>query len=213
LWIIEINSGGKVVRRILMGIVGVTFLLFCLAGQSMAIGFGGYLEVAGGDGEFEYEFGNEFGVDSGTASIGFVMDTDLADKGVFNYRLNVGYEEFDIEDNAGGSLELDGLVVANTFGFALIRKPDFRWWIGPQVRIGIYNGESRTNPWVDYDLFSFGFGGVTGVNFVTSSVTISPSFGILTTGFVGESNGYGNSVDFNGLMTTAFLNIAVLFGK
>ncbi len=105
------------------------------------------------------------------------------------------------------------MVVANTFGFALIRNPDFRWWIGPQVRVGFHSGEVDTDPLTDYELVSFGLGAVTGFNFMAGNVCISPSLGILTTGFAGETDSPDFDEEFEGAITTAFLNIAVLFGK
>lgn len=200
-------------KKIMMGFVVVSFLLLGLAGQAMAIGLGGYLEAGGGDGEFEYEYFSDFDVDVDAGAFGFVLDTDLTDNGVFNYRLNVGLERLDLEDDFGDTLELGGLVVANTFGFAIVRNPDFRWWIGPQIRVGLYGGELESDPSADYGLVSFAVGGVTGINFLTGKFCVSTSLGILSTGFAGETDELGLDREFDGNATTAFLNIAFMFAK
>ncbi len=197
-------------KRVLLGIIGVSLLL---CGQAAAAGFGGYLEGARGDGEFEYQYSSDFDVDTEASGFGFVMDTDLSDRGPFNYRLNVGFERLDLEDDFGDTLELEGLVVANTFGFAFVRRPDFRWWAGPQIRIGFYEGELASDPTSDYEMVSFGFGGVTGVNFVTNNVCFSASLGILATGYAGEEDTPGSSRDVDGGTSTAFVNVAFLFGR
>lgn len=200
-------------RKNLLVSVVVAFFLFCTAGQVLAIGLGGYLEAAGGDGDFEYESSPEFDVDVAAAGLGFVLDTDLTDNGVFNYRLNVGFESLDLDDDFDDTLELGGLVVANTFGFAIIRQPNFRWWAGPQIRVGFYNGEVDIDPDTDYDLVSFGIGGVMGVNFMAGNVCFSTSLGLLATEFTGEADGPGYNEDIDGSTTTAFLNFAVMFGN
>jgi len=200
-------------RKILRVSVVASFFLFCTAGQVLAIGLGGYFEVAGGDGEFEYDDSPEFDVDATAGGFGFVLDTDLTDNGIFNYRLNVGFESLDLEDDFNDTLELGGLVVANTFGFAIIKQPDFRWWVGPQIRFGFYGGELESDPVTDYGLVSFGIGGVTGINFMAGNVCFSTSIGILSTGFAGEADGPGYNEDFDGNTASAFLNFAVLFGN
>ncbi len=199
--------------KIWLGIVVVAALLFCSAGQVMAVGFGAYLEGARGDGEFQFDYSPEFDVDAETRAFGFVLDTDLTDRGVFNYRLNVGYEALDLDDNTGDTLELEGLVVANTFGFGIIRKPDFRWWLGPQIRVGLYNGEAQSDSLTDYDLVSFGYGAVTGINVMAGNTCVSTSLGVLTTVYAGETDGPGFNENFDADVTTVFVNLSVLFGN
>lgn len=200
-------------NKLWMGIVVSAVFLFSLAGQAMAIGYGGYLELGGGDGEFEFEHSSKFDIDASAVAVGFILDTDLSDRGVFNYRLNVGYDQMRLEDVTGDTPELGGLVVANTFGFAFIRKPNFRWWAGPQVRVGYYTGALESDPRVDFELLSFGIGGVTGLNFKAGNLWISPSLGVVTTGFAGETSEPGLDREFSGNETTAFLNLAFLFGQ
>jgi len=200
-------------KKILIGILVVSFTVFGLAGQSLAVGFGGYIEGVQGDGEFDQDNSSKFDVDADATSFGFVMDSDLTDKGVFNYRLNVGYEKLDLKDDVGATVELAGLVVANTFGFAIIKKPTFRWWIGPQIRLGFYRGDLDVDSSIDYDLVSLGLGGVTGINFVNDNLCVSTSIGILSTGFAGETDEPGPNRDVDGHTNTVFLNISFLFGK
>jgi len=200
-------------RRLSEFFVALVLLLYCLTGQALAMGIGGYIEGASGDGEFEYEFSSKFDVDAEAGGFGFVMDSNLNGNGVFSYRLNLGFERLDLEDKFGDTLELGGLVSSHTFGFALINKSGFRWWAGPQLRAGIFTGELDSDPLTDYDLVSFGVGGVTGVNIVSGHLCISPSLGIITTGYAGETDSINSNEDFEGATTTIFVNIAVLFGN
>jgi hypothetical protein len=204
--------GGKVMKKLMLSLA-VLLLLFAPAGQALAVGLGGYLEWAGGGGEFEYEFSSDFDVDAEAAGFGFVLDTDLSGTGDFSYRLNVGLERLDLEDDFGDTLELGGLVIGNTFGFTLARSPDLRWWAGPQIRLGFYGGELESDPVTDYGLVSLGFGAVTGVNFMTGKACISTSLGLLATGYAGEADGRFTNEDFDGTTTTVFLNVALLFGN
>lgn len=178
-----------------------------------AAGVGAYAEFATGSGDFEYDFSPEFDVDAESAGVGFVFDTNLSGPQVFNYRLNVGYERLDLEDDFNTTLELDGLVIDNTFGFALASSPTFRWWLGPQVRIAFYNGETD-NGFEEIDLAAFGVGAVTGMNFHNGNLCASVSLGARITGYAGESeDAFGFTTDLEGNTGTVFLNLAMLFGR
>jgi hypothetical protein len=177
-----------------------------------AAGIGGYAEFGTGSGDFEYDFSPEFDVDARSAGFGFVFDSNLAGPRIFNYRLNIGYERLELEDDFSTTLDLDGLVIDNTFGFALAGSPTFRWWLGPQVRIGFYNGETDDG-FEEVDLAAFGIGAVTGMNFMTGNVCMSVSLGARITGYAGESEALGITTDLEGNTGTVFLNLAMLFGN
>jgi hypothetical protein len=200
-------------RKLLVGVAVVAVALFGLAGRSLAGGIGMYVEGATGSGDFEYEPFGSFAVDAEAKGFGLVLDTDLSDRGLFNYRLQVGYERLELPDDFGGALELDGGVVVNTFGFALLRKPTLRWWAGPQIKLGLYDGGLNANPPGDYKLVGVGLGLVSGVNIVGDNLVFSPSFGVMLNSYAGETNALGPVQDINADTTTAFVNLAILFGR
>ena len=200
-------------KKIFLVIMVVAFSLSFLPEQAQAFGFGGYVEGSKGDGEFKYEHSSDFDVDADATGIGFVMDTNLGGKRIFNYRLNVGYEKLNLEDDFGETLELEGLVVANTFGFAMVRNQNFRWWIGPQIRVGAYSGDLNRDSSVNYDLVSFGVGGVMGFNYLTGDFCVSTTLGVLRTGYSGETDEPGPNRDVDGHTNTVFLNVAFMFGN
>lgn len=200
-------------RKLLVFVAVVAVALVGLAGQSRAGGIGLYAEGASGSGDFEYEPFGSFDVDAESKGFGLVLDTNLSDRGLFNYRLNVGYEQLTLPDDFGTDLELDGGVVASSFGFALLRRADLRWWAGPQLKLGLFDGSLNTNTSGDYKLVSVGAGLVTGVNVVGENMTFSASVGVMLNSYVGETNEYGPVQDINADTTTGFLNLAVLFGR
>ena len=79
-----------------------TCFLAGLPGRAEAVSVGPYVDLAGGSGEFEWDYsGYEFDVDTSTAAVGFALDTDPFGKNIFSYRLNVGFEEQVLEDDFG----------------------------------------------------------------------------------------------------------------
>jgi len=200
-------------RKILIGVAVVAVALFGLAGQSMAIGFGVYAEGALGSGEFEYEPFGPFDVDAESKGFGLVYDSNLSYQRLFNYRLNIGYEHLELPADSGDALELDGWVITNTFGFALASRPESRWWAGPQIKLGGFDGSVNGSAFGDYKLALLGVGLVAGVNIVTENLTFSPSFGLMLNSYGGETNALGPVQDINADTTTGFLNVAVLFGR
>ncbi|NNK85132.1 MAG: hypothetical protein HKO91_06230, partial [Desulfobacterales bacterium] len=89
----------------------LTVLLF--ASNSFAAGFGFYFDYGSGSGEAEYDISgaDEFDIDTDFFGGGIQFETNpLTKNKVFSYRLQVGYEAREIEDDYDGKFELDGLV-------------------------------------------------------------------------------------------------------
>ena len=150
------------------------FIVFIGVTRVYAVGLGPYIELGSGGGDLDDDY-STYNVDTSSTGFGFVLDTSHRDSKVFNYRLNVGYEKHDIEFPAGGTIELDGLSIDNTFGFSVVRKKNVRFWLGPQISLAYYTGRHDN---VDYSLAAFGIGPVLGVNFPMGPVaTISLSGG------------------------------------
>ncbi|HEY3176703.1 MAG TPA: hypothetical protein VGK94_13190 [Candidatus Polarisedimenticolia bacterium] len=189
------------------------------ADRAFAVGLGGYLSVGGGKADWTYDFDVAGDVDAdgdtGRAGLGFVMEIHPAGPSLFNYRLGVGYEafgaDFDFDNGPSDELELVGLVMDHTFGFALMRHDVARLWIGPQVRIGLYGGGFDDLPG---DVFAaeFGIGGAFGANFhVGDAFTISTVAGIRVSGYgaSNDDNGVAEG-DITGAGGSAFLNLAFM---
>lgn len=190
------------------------------APNSYAVGFGFFGELEAGDGEFEFDFGDEFDVDSKAYSLGVSFDTDPIGQKVFSYRLNVGYSNLELEDDESVTLELDGFVIDNTFCFGLVRSPNTKVWIGPQVRLGYYSGDSGHLSYdggdfgddIDIELTTFAIAGTIGANFRgvgNSSFTLN--IGVRISGFAGEVEYLSLDEDIEGDTTTYFINVGALF--
>jgi len=211
----------------LMMFVVPAFLLTLASGVSAGVGLGPYVDLSGGSGELEWDSGGgTWDVTAGSGAIGFVLDTAPRGSATFNYRLNVGLESQSLEDDDGVTMDVGGLVVENVFGFALVKKPNLRWWAGPLVRFGFYSGETddyyvlgdRTK--TESDLFEFGIGAVTGVNIPvgkSKKLILAPSAGVRFIAISGEGTvknlDTGTSVtdDLSGGISTVFVNFALLF--
>ena len=101
---------------------------------------------------------------------GFVLDNNVAGQSVFNYRLNLGADA--VIDQIGGvvdpvptTYDFSGVRFnwINNFGFALVRAPGLRWWLGPQQGLFVLNESDAGGS----GIFSFdgAVGLVTGLNF------------------------------------------------
>jgi hypothetical protein len=180
-----------------------------------AVAVGPYVDLSKGSGEFEWDgASNTFDIDASSAAVGFVLDTAPTNEGVFNYRLNVGVARQDLDFDVfsvGTTYELTGLAIENVFGFALVREPGLRWWVGPLIDVGFYGGESEDGS-TDVGVFELGIGAATGMNFrAGSNVIIAPSIGFRLTGAAGNAERAGVEQDFSAGFTTGFVNLAVLF--
>ena len=124
-----------------------------------------------GDSDYDLEY------DINHIGFGFVMDTRVARAGVFNYKLNLGYESVDYgftNDEKFGRISLD-----NTFGFGVLQTRVVRLWIGPQVRLAYmrYNYEYDSGS-TEINIFGLGLAPVFGANFNFGDVvSICPELG------------------------------------
>jgi hypothetical protein len=214
-------------NKLLFALVALIFTTSLWCSNALAVGIGGYVDVSGGSGDYEWDSDvQRWDIDTSAAAVGFVLDTAPMNERTFNYRLNAGLAAQDVEADDGINLEAGGIYAENIFGFALIRNENVRWWLGPLVRVGIYSGETDTfnisggTRQIDFDYIEFGFGAVTGVNFnINDRVILAPSLGFRICAFAGtgEINDYIGGwhyyfeEDFSGNATSAFANFAVLF--
>lgn len=196
----------------------------CLAGLwasgASAAGLGFYGTLEGGDGEWEEEIGGpdlEYDGDLSRAGFGFAFDTELGRQANFNYRMAVSVQGVDADFDLEGStftdeLDLQGVVVDNTFGFSIYTDEVTRLWVGPRVRIGVFEGELDSAPSVDVSLAELGIGGVFGANFNAGpTVTFGLEAGFMFSGYGGEIDDFGGDNDLTGTSANLFLNGLVLF--
>jgi len=203
-------------------LVASLVVLLLWSPNSFAVGLGVFVDGSEGSGEAEWdsEF-DSWDIDSKTGAVGFVLDTSPTDESVFNYRLNVGFARQELEDENNVELKSNGIYAENIFGFAFIKKENFRWWAGPLVRVGYYSGDTGTvrtgtNTYrVDLDYAEFGIGAVTGLNFKAGNVVLSPSVGFRISGYAGEGeirDEFGTFTDdIEAHSTNAFANFSVMF--
>lgn len=208
-----------------MRILSIVFLatIVCVGGtasESRAFGLGPYLSLHQGSAEFDE--GREF--DPEYTGVGIVLDTAVAKPSVFNYRLNLGYEEwggdFDDMDIEGSSVVLD-----NTFGFKLMSNRIMRLWMGPQLHLSygqadIPAGTSTFTYDDSTDFVGIGIGAVLGANFHLPVVSIAPTLGfryqhnasdtVETTTYSNGSYSY-ESFDMSYDETRVMLNVNFLF--
>ncbi|MDL1968971.1 MAG: hypothetical protein LWW97_10630 [Deltaproteobacteria bacterium] len=212
-----------------------------------AAGIGFYLSHGIGDGaaDFNEDYDSddwwndlESSGDAKFSGYGFIFDTAVAKDEVFNYRLQIGYEDaeydidsvydgdlhIDISDFVGNfKLDIDRFVIDNTFGFGIVRKENFRIWIGPQLRIGYMSGDGTmtlidgTKLNLDFDDgLVLGLAPVIGVNFnFINNLTIGVDLGYRFNFFVGSvDKTYYRLFDsgyFYGNDDTFFINFAFIY--
>jgi len=209
-----------------------------------ASGIGFYLSRGIGNTDFNEDYDDddrwadlESSGDAKFFGCGFILDTAVAKDKVFNYRLQIGYEDVeydldsvhnedlsrDISANVSNfELNIDRFVIDNTFGFGIVRIPNFRLWIGPQLRIGYMSGDGTltfihgTKHKLDFDGLVLGIAPVIGANFnLINNLTIGVDLGYRFNFFVGSldktSSSSYDSGNFYGNDDTLFINFALIY--
>lgn len=220
-------KGKASLGRILTLALTIATMLGISAGRAeAATAMGPYFNLSSGSGTLEWDSDNfDFDVDTNSVAAGFALDSAPTGQSTFNYRLNVGLEGQELEDDYNETLEMGGLVIENVFGFALVHHQDFRWWAGPLLRIGFYSGETDEHYdtfgdryKTEADLFEFGVGLATGINLRIGPHTyLAPSAGIRFIGVSGSGTVKNLDLhtqyddDLTGDMTNVFVNFSLLF--
>jgi hypothetical protein len=149
------------------------------------------------------------------------MDTRVARAGVFNYRLNLGYESVDYgfdNDEKFSRISLD-----NTFGFGVLQTRIVRLWLGPQVRLAYmryYYEYDSGNGSSEINLVGLGLAPVFGANFNLGSViSICPELGYRFEFYGGqESYNYddgfyssSDEIDYVSVNREFFIKLSIIF--
>ena len=192
----------------------VILLLVPISAYS-AVGIG--IELGGGSGSFdENDVIGQVDVDSGYANFSFVYDSNpYAEIGNFAYRLNIGLENHNYEDDFNVTMETGALVFDNTFAFTVAKSGNANIWLGPQIRVGFMSGETDVTFFGDPIELSggmFGLGVALGTNIKTSeTMGVSLSVGLRKTRLGGETKSGPFDDDFTGRVGEGYMNLALLF--
>ena len=191
--------------------------VFCAAftaSQALAASYGFYFEGAGGIGSMDFESDNATDTDVEAYGFGFVADTNATGKKALGWRMEVGLESMDIDFDTGYSLDLDGLAVEAALEIPLKKSGVVRWWFGPLVRLGIYNGDFSGIGDDNVDVYTAAAGAALGMNLFPNpegsfctAVTVGGRF----TGLYAQHDAPGETDEGLGWQTTGFLNIAFLW--
>ena len=210
-----------------------------------ALGIGGYFTFGSGKVEFKEDWSNsdEFFEqrNKGDATYfggGFVLDTAVAKDKVFNYRLQLGYErgkfefdsvrdedlDIDISDDVEDfEFDVNQYIFDNTFGFGIVRTEFFRLWLGPQIRLGVMEGDGSgslisTGEKYDYEFFGgiLGIAPVIGGNFnLRNNLTLGVDLGYRYSLIVGnldkEGGGISDSDTWYGNEHNFFINFVIMY--
>jgi len=155
-----------------------------IAGSAHATGWGGYVGYGRSEGYVEIDtfFGTvDLDHNRDAVEFGFVLDTNLAQDRLFNYRLRVGLVAGDREYADGFDTveeETFGVAIENTFGFGIVRTPTVRLWIGPSLRLEVDGCTDCDDFGYDSTFIGFGAGPEIGLNInIGDHFTIGPSVG------------------------------------
>lgn len=164
--------------------------------------------------EGDYE-DSDYEMDLSHIGIGFVLDTRVANPGVFNYRMNINYETVDLGNEDQWKDGFNSFSIDNTFGFAVLQTTVVRMWIGPQIRIAYMRFSHDDYP-VDVNLIGLALAPVLGANFnLGRVVSLCPELGYRFS-FYGGSMSWDSEYDIDDRAWTMnnrefFLRFNILF--
>lgn len=170
--------------RFAFGLVWVLASLLMLAGSAHASGWGAYFEYGHSDGNVEFEdFGelpDEFAdavedqdFDKDLIGLGLMFDTNVAKDKLFNYRIGFGWQHT-LRDGDSGDIDGNGFALSQSFGFGVLRRPNYRVWLGPVVRI---NFDAYDEDGADLYSVNVGAGPQLGLNYhLNDKISLTGSF-------------------------------------
>ncbi|ALC16302.1 hypothetical protein DSOUD_1523 [Desulfuromonas soudanensis] len=170
-------------------------LLLLLSSPVYAGGIGIFL--SGGEVEAKWD-GDITAVDSDGwhRDFGLTIDSNLATDRLFNYRMELGRAEWEIDsfNKPGVDAELDGLVMTHTFGFGGLIAPPLRLWFGPELRFTRIDGELDGETARDIDLFGYGLGAAVGLNYnLPGRLTLAAKSGFVMMRYLGNGPNWNGS--------------------
>jgi hypothetical protein len=175
----------------------MVLLLLLIASPVCAGGIG--IFFTGGDVEAEWD-GDITSIksDGWHRDFGLTIDSNLATDRLFNYRMELGRAEWEVDsfNNSGVDADLDGLVMTHTFGFGGLIAPPVRLWFGPELRFTRLDGElDGVTAARDIDLFGYGLGAAVGLNYnLPGRLTLAAKSGFVMMRYLGNGPNWDGSV-------------------
>jgi hypothetical protein len=137
--------------------------------------------------------GGGYGWDSDTRHTGAGLALEMP-TGFFrlSYRLGLGWERIEGEGKNGGpDHTLEGLVFDQDLTYDLFASPAMRFWIGPELRLGFFDGSFDNASLGDRNYFAAGIGPVLGLDLALNpSLALSWKLGYLFTWYSPEGNSW-----------------------
>lgn len=190
-------------------IMPTTSLATGLGIQIPSIGRGTANYTIEGDYEdFDYE------KDISHFGFGFVLDTRVANPGVFNYRMNINYESVNLGTDDEWEDGFGRFAIDNTFGFAVLQTTIVRLWLGPQIRVAYMKYNTSDDHPIEVNLIGLAVAPIFGANFnIGSVVSLCPELGYRFSFYAG-SGGYEDETDTDPMNMDNkefFLRLNILF--
>ena len=194
-------------------------ILFFLPSSIFAASFGIYADYGSGSGEADVDtIGlDDIDIDTNLVGLGFQMETDPMSKNrVFSYRCQAGLEARDLKEKDGVTFELAGVMLNNTFAFGSNVSDNVRIWVGPQVQIGLYAGETD-EPYLGDDIsfagVLFGLGIAGGANFAlgNDAPIITATVGVRSFGMVGATEWFDDDDDMTANGSEIVASVGIMF--
>lgn len=218
------KSGGNLGKLTLLSILVIVIGIFLIPQKCLAVGLGIYFPALGrGSSTVEWSQGGEsvdFHPSVNHFGYGFVFDTRVENPGIFNYRLNLGYDKANFtEEGETYDYDLSCYSINNTFGFAVLQTELVRLWLGPQLSL-LYMTYSEDYPDgdVQVNLFGIGFAPVLGANFNFGRlISVCPELGYHFSFLEGNSirdwDGVIDSfeIDWNMRTSEYFMRLNIIF--
>ena len=157
------------------------------------VGFYGTYGAGEASGDLEDWQGGGCDWDSDTehTGFGFALETPA---GFYrtSYRLGIGWERIVGEgENGRPDSTLEGLVIDNDLTYDLFASPASRFWIGPELRLGFFNGSLNDAASDDRSFFAAGIGPVLGFDLALGpSAALSWKVGYLYTWYYGDEDSW-----------------------
>lgn len=207
-------------KRALIIIFFAIGLVFHLCSSASAFGIGIYGLGGSGEGEVDAEtpagYGTgrtSFDVDTSHGGIGFMIDSAPDGNKLFNYRISLGLEGLELEDETGYSPDIGSFVVDQDFGFGFVKNPRMRIWAGPEFRLSWSSGEFEHTPY-DIRLFGVGLGPAVGVNIhLSKRASLAIKGGFMHIEYSGKikDDSTNTKYDVDVSEDMAFISIGILF--
>lgn len=148
----------------------------CAVSSSYALSIGPVISGKIGTASEQKEWGgvtsNKHDYEPTRESIGLAVNSSVDTDSIFSNHLEVLYTMLQAKEGMN-KYRLRGITTINDFCFGIVRKPDFRIWIGPELVVEHLSGPRTRDGESDYAYHtSIGIGGAVGLN-------INTSFGVL----------------------------------